>query len=288
MHHSPTLTRTLLLTLAFAVALAGCTRITLVYRNLDTLIPWSLNDYLAMNAEQQRGFKADLREHLSWHCKTQLPDYLNWLERLQRQVASGSVDEQTLRARYTEAREAVQVIAVEITPTTVELLRDLDDRQLKVLEDKFDEQRRERREKYLEPPLDRQIRDRADRMQERLEDWVGRLSAEQRQRVLAWSHALGDQNRRWIDNRDQWQQALVEALAQRHSPAFPERMAGLLQDREAHWTEAYRQTFERNEQAGIDLALDLYAMSSETQRARLISRLEGIRKDFSSLRCLRD
>lgn len=288
MHDSSTLTRTLLLTLALAVALAGCTRITLVYRNLDTLIPWSLNDYLAMTAEQQRGFKADLREHLRWHCKTQLPDYLNWLERLQQQAASGSMDEQSLRARYREAREAIDVIAVEVTPTTVELLRDLDDHQVRGLEAKFEEQRRERREKYLDPPLDRQIRDRAERMQERLEEWIGRLSAEQRQRVLAWSHALGDQNRRWTENRDHWEKILVEALAQRHSPQFPERMASLLQHREAHWTEAYRQTFERNEQAGIDLARDLYAMSSEAQRARLVSRLEGIRKDFDSLRCLRD
>ena len=44
--------RALLLTVLVLSSLAACSRIDLAYRNLDVLVPWSLNDYLDMDREQ--------------------------------------------------------------------------------------------------------------------------------------------------------------------------------------------------------------------------------------------
>ncbi|HAQ86012.1 MAG TPA: hypothetical protein DCR78_06185, partial [Pseudomonas sp.] len=85
--------QTILILLACAVVLTGCSRMNLAYRNLDLLIPWSLNDYLDMNRDQQTRFREQLREHISWHCRTQLPGYLDLIEQLQAQVRQGSLDE---------------------------------------------------------------------------------------------------------------------------------------------------------------------------------------------------
>ena len=46
--------RLFLLMLLCTFLLVGCSRATLVYRNLDTLIPWTLNDYLDLDRTQQR------------------------------------------------------------------------------------------------------------------------------------------------------------------------------------------------------------------------------------------
>ena len=278
--------KTILILLACAVMLSSCSRMNMAYRNLDLLIPWSLNDYLDMNRDQQTRFRAQLQEHISWHCRTQLPGYLELIERLQTQVRQGSLDEAALRAHYQIAQEAIQAIALEITPTTVQLLRDLDDRQVRELDEQFEKDRQKREKKYLEPPVDQQIRERAERMQERVEDWLGNVSAAQRQRIVEWAQALGEQNRLWLENRAQWQRSLVDAVRNRHQADFDERIARLLQDREVYWTAPYRAAFPAIEQATIDLIVDLYAMADASQRRRIDERLQDMRRDLGSLECL--
>ena len=62
--------------ITLSLTVAACSRVGLAYRNLDVIIPWTLNDYLEMNHEQKDWFNERLKEHLSWHCTTQLPGYL--------------------------------------------------------------------------------------------------------------------------------------------------------------------------------------------------------------------
>ncbi|WP_312957859.1 DUF6279 family lipoprotein [Stutzerimonas nitrititolerans] len=276
----------LLLSIAALLLLSACSRINLAYRNLDILIPWSLNDYLDMNSAQQARLKAQLREHQAWHCRSQLPIYLEGLETLQREVAEDRIEIATLRAHRRKMRQAIEAIAVRITPSVSELLGSLDERQVRRLQETLAEKHRQLQEKFVEPELPRQIRERAERMQERVEQWAGRLDAAQRQRILQWSHALGEQNRRWLDNRRHWQAALVETVKQRHDTDFPARLAPLLQEPEAFWTDAYRRSVPRTEQATLELIRDLYAMASAAQRSRLSQRLQGLHDDLASLDCL--
>lgn len=275
-----------LVVVLLAVTLAACSRLNLAYRNMDTLIPWTLNDYLDIDRDQRQHLKAHLREHLDWHCRTQLPAYLDSLQQLRQQVASAQVSPQVLHGHYREAREAVEQIAEQITPSSIALLRQLSDRQVEELGQALEEDRREREEKYLEPPAEQQIRERAQRMQKRVQTWFGSTSAAQRQRILVWSHALAGQSELWLENRNQWQQAFLDAVRQRHQPGFEARMAKLLQDRQSLWTDEYRQAFARAEQAGVELFSDLYGLSDEAQRNHLVSRLGELDKDLGSLECL--
>lgn len=278
--------KTLLLLVALTLIAAGCSRINLAYRNLDTLIPWWINGYLDLNRDQQKRLRVQLRDHLSWHCQTQLPAYLDALGQLQQQIRRNEIDQATLRTHYQNAKQAIQTITAQITPTATQLLRDLDDEQVKTLNEALEKDHRKREEKYLQPPLDRQISERAERMSERVEHWLGKVNAAQRQRIRAWAHTLAEHNRLWLDNRMQWQHALSAAVARRHEAGFEERIARLLQDGEAFWTAEYRAAFDRIEQAALDLFSDLYAMSDASQRRRLDRQLEDLRKDLGSLACL--
>ncbi|AWM58599.1 hypothetical protein C6Y58_03650 [Stutzerimonas stutzeri] len=281
-----TTTRLLLLTLLTALLISGCSRATLVYRNLDMLVPWSLNDYLDLDRSQQRELRERLRQHLAWHCSTQLPELLSSLQQLERESTSGQLEREDLESHYHGVREAMHSIAVEVTPTATDLLRALSDAQVDELRRSLEENRREHREKYLEPPLEQQIRERAERMQERLQYWFGPLNAEQRQRVLLWAHTLGEQNRRWLDNRERWQQMLLAAVEERHADDFDARIARLLQEREALMNESDRTTLQRAERAGLDLVADLHALADDGQRAHLTNRLAQLQTDFGSLKCL--
>lgn len=276
----------LLLTLLCAALLNGCSRATLVYRNLDMVVPWTLNDYLDLDNRQKDELRERLREHLAWHCSTQLPELLANLEQLERETAGGQLDRRDLEPQYRDVRDAMHSVAVEITPTATDLLRALSDEQVAELRNALEENREEYREKYLAPPLERQIRERAERMQERLQYWFGQLNADQRQRVLLWSHALNEQNSRWLSNRERWQELLLAAVEQRHRDDFDDRIAQLLQEREALLSTNDQAALQRAEQAGLDLVADLYSLADEGQRTHLSGRLAQLRTDFGDLKCL--
>lgn len=273
--------------ITLSLALGACSRMGLAYRNLDVIIPWTLSDYLDMNGEQKGWFNERLKEHLSWHCTTQLPGYLDWLDRLQVMVETNQVTDAALQSRTQEAKQAIAQTAREITPSAIELLQGLDDKQVAEMNEAFAKDQRKRQQDYVKPSLVQQIKERSERMEKRLDGWIGPLSPPQQQRVVAWSNALGDQNTQWIANRVHWQKQFSAAVAQRQSPGFPQRIETLLVNRESLWTADYRKAYANTEAQARSLFVDLMAESTPAQRQRLLKKIEGVRKDFNDLKCLK-
>lgn len=279
--------RILVALLALSVLLAGCNRVGLAYRNLDVIIPWTLNDYLDMNAGQKSWFNDTLKDHLAWHCTTQLPGYLDWLDRLQQMVDNHQVSDAALQTRTLEAKQAIADVARQITPSAIQLLRGLDEQQVREMDQALAKDLRKRQDEYLKPPLEQQIKDRSERMSKRLDGWLGPLSKSQQERVLAWSTALGAQNQQWIGNRAHWQAQFIEAVNQRASGDFPRKMEQLLVDRESLWTADYRQAYAQTEAAARSLLVDLMDESTVQQRQKLVQKIDKVRSDFQSLKCLK-
>ncbi|MDB5982912.1 MAG: lipoprotein [Pseudomonas sp.] len=280
--------RTLIAVLIVVLSMvAGCTRVGLAYRHLDVIIPWSLNDYLGMNSSQKEWLDTRLKEKLSWHCTTQLPGYLAWLDRLQHMVETNQVSEMELKARTDEARQAIDLISRQLTPSAVELLRQLDDKQVQTMQEAFAKDLHEHQEQYLKPSLDQQIADRAKRMEKRLDPWIGTLNPAQHQLVSNWSAALGEQNKLWLENRAHWQSLFVAAVEQRNASDFPQRIAQLLQERDSFWSAQYRQAYDQTEQAAIRLLVNVMATSTPEQRQRLLKKIADVRDDFTNLACLK-
>jgi hypothetical protein len=284
MHHRVRAFICLLLTL---MLMTGCSRVGLAYRHLDVIIPWSLNDYLDMNTTQKDWLNERLKEHLSWHCTTQIPDYLAWLDRLERMVQTQQVNQAQLTARTAEAKQAIATISREITPSAVELLKQLDDKQVAEMQEAFAKDLRKHEAEFVDQPLNEQISDRTERMEKRLNPWIGKLNPAQQARVQQWSASLGEQNRLWIENRAHWQGQLISTVKQRQAPDFDGKIAKLLQDRETFWTPEYRQAYDKTEQAAISLLVDLVAESTPEQQQKLLQKIADTRKDFTELGCLK-
>ena len=276
--------RTTLL-IASLVLLGSCSRLELAYRNLDWLIPWSLDNYVTLSKEQKAWLKPRLATHIAWHCKTQLPAYANWLQRSQTLMAEAHPQAAQFDAQFADFRHAVDAIIVQVTPDLTELLRGLSDEQVKELRESLARQNKEQREDYLQPSLAEQIDERAERMEERLQPWFGRLHSEQKTRVKAWSQQLGEYNQGWLDNNLRWQQAFLAAVQDRHGEQFPEQMQRLLQQRMSFWEPAYQQQFLDAEVALGELFADLASNADASQRERLQTRLEGARKQIGELTC---
>jgi len=269
------------------LACAACTRMDLAYRNLDTLIPWSLDDYLDMNRGQKAWFDKQLEDHLRWHCQTQLPGYLPWLDRLQAQVATQHVSDNDLQTLTQEGEQAAQDIARQITPSAVQLLKNLDDNQVAELREAFAKDIAKRRNEQVSPSMAQQAQDRTERMRKRLQPWLGDINADQQAAIEQWSVSLGNHNQVALEARSRWQQALLSALAQRDQPGFDDKVAQLLQHRDTLWTETYRADRAHSQAAARELTIAVMNASDARQRQTLTQQLQALRDRFAALRCLR-
>ncbi|RIA31830.1 hypothetical protein DFO61_2559 [Ectopseudomonas oleovorans] len=275
--------KSLLLLLALTLLLGACSRVGLAYRNLDWLIPWKLGDYVTLSSEQSAWLKPRLQEHLAWHCSVELPRYLQWLETSQQALSNR--DSAGLAKQLAAFDEAMQRVAVEITPSTTELLRGLSPRQVEQLFEELEKQNEKLREEFLAPSLEQQIAKRAERMSERLRPWFGKLNAQQTREVENWAQSLGAQNEIWLANRLAWQQALREALEVRRGDDFDVRMTALLQERERFYTGDYLARYEANRQAMAELIVALIEQADESQLERARKRLDGLHSELAAQQC---
>lgn len=264
--------------------LAACSRVDLAYSNLDRLIPWRLDQYLALDAEQKRWLKPRLQNQLQWHCSAELPRYIDWLQRSE-QLFLADPEPQQLLARFAEFDSAIERLYRQITPDAIDLLQGLSPEQVEHLRQAMDRRNQEDHQKYVEPPTATLLSQRSARMEKRLRPWLGSLNSTQQAHVQAWAQRLESQSPLWLDNRRHWQELLLDSLQHRQQADFAERVRPLLEERERFYTEPYRQAASNSRQALAQLFSDLLASAEAEQRQRLSKRLAELREDLEGQRC---
>lgn len=274
------------LLLATAIALlAACSRLDLAYRNLDLVIPWWISNYVTLDDSQKAWLTPRLQKDLAWHCSTQLPEYVAWLEQLDQLSQRPQLSASDLQGQFVQVRDAVQDIAVRITPTVLGLAKGLSPQQMGELYVAMDERNAELREEHVAPPLKEQIAARSKRMREEVESWMGPLRTSQQARIDTWAKGQGDYNRIWAENRENWQKEVRNALYARHAENFPARLTALLQEPESYWTPEYRKAYPAAEQALAQLLADLFNSADERQRTALREYIGDMKSDLTGLAC---
>lgn len=275
--------RSLALLLALLV-LAGCSRMELVYRNLDYLIPWKVDDYLSLDAKQSAWLDARLDAHLRWHCRNELPRYLDWLDR-QRPLLAGSPSSARLERGLSEARALLQPTFARLAPDAAKLLAGLNAAQIAELDENLAEERAEFAERYLGGSLAERLQRRVEVAQPRLEFWLGPLHPQQRAYLRLWAARQEAGVRPWLDNRARWQTGLLEQLRQTPREALVARLESQLAAPERYWDGDYRQALQRSQQSLAELLAELWASATPTQRAHLQERLDSLSTDLAELVC---
>jgi hypothetical protein len=175
-----------------------------------------------------------------------------------------------------QARQSLRAAAERIAP----LLDGLSARQLRRMEQRFEEDNRRYRKENLRGSEAERRKRRAKRTQERLEDWVGDLDRAQVQRVRQYSERaplvaeLHERERMRL-------QAELLAMVREGSARrlLAERAANFDQGRDPGYAaaaEAARAEF-------FDLLLDLDGTLSAAQRARAVDKLRRYSRDFAAL-----
>lgn len=278
-------TARLAIALAVLLLAAGC-GLRFFYTQLDWLVPWYVKDYITLDGDQRALLETRLLQRLDWHCRTQVPDYAQWLRRAEQRLVEGDLELADLEGHAEQAEVFWRELMAAIAPDAAEILAAADDAQVHELFANFEDRNRKVREEYLEPAQAERHAQRVERMERRLRRWFGPMNPGQRELIEAWSAELAPVAEDWLENRRRWQARLGAALERRaQRPEFDALIAELLGEPEAHWSEAYRARVEANRQRTLALLLDLYKFSTPRQQARLLREVRSLATDFERLAC---
>jgi hypothetical protein len=267
-------------TLALAAAwLAGCSSVRIAYENADAYLLWRANSYLDLQGAAYDALDARIDDFFDWHRAAALPQYAKISEDAAVRMAKG-LSRADLVWGYDsfmgQARESLRAAAERIAP----LLDGLSARQLRRMEQRFEEDNRRFRKENLRGSEEERRKRRAKRTQERLEDWVGDLNRAQVQRVRQYSERaplFGELHER---ERMRVQGELVAMARERQAARLlPERAANFERGRDAAHVAASDGA--RNEY--FQLLLDLDQTLSAEQRAHAVENLRRYAREFAAL-----
>jgi len=264
---------------ALAALVSGCSTVRFAYENADVYVRWTADGYLDVHGEDADWLDDRIREFHGWHRVNELPKYARLAQEASRRFADGLSREDVVwgyDAARAQARESLRKAAELVAP----LLDRLNAGQVAHLESRIAEENRKFHRDNLRGSESERRAKRAKTIENRLEDWVGRLSRAQVERVRAFAERaplldeLRDRDRKRL-------QADVVAIirARQARQRLAERVVHYERDREP----AYAAGLEQWREQAFALLVDLDATLSPEQRARAAGNLRRYAEDFEAL-----
>ena len=191
---------------------SGCSMARIGYDNLPTLAAWRADTYLSLNTEQRALATRRFESLHAWHRRTQLDDYLAFLQEVQRRVAAGDVDEAQIRVWRLAAFERWKPIAEQVAPAAAEVAGTLGPSQLARMREEIGRDNEKMRHERMPPGRTERVEARTRRYLERAELFLGSLTAEQKQFARRFAAEAPDSEDIWYAQRVGRQQDLLAVL----------------------------------------------------------------------------
>jgi hypothetical protein len=267
------------LALIAASIFAGCSAVRLAYENAHVYLHYRANNYLDLDSAGSEELEERIASFFAWHRVEELPLYAELaMQAASRLEATLSRDDVVwgYDALAERARASLRAAAERAAP----LLDRLTPAQVANMQRRFAEDNRRFEREFLRGAEGERRERRARRVENRLEDWVGRLTRAQAERVRQYSERapLYDELRARERRRVQ---AEVVALAQASEAGL--RLAERAADWEGRREPAHRQAAAAAREELFALLVDLDAMLSTEQRARAQANLRRYAADFTAL-----
>lgn len=262
-----------------AAALCGCSTVRFAYENADAYVRWKAATYVDLDDAEAEDLDERIDEFHAWHRRNALPKYAALATEASKRFADG-LSRQDLVWGYdslrTQARESLRKAAELAAP----LLDRLTSAQIAQIERRLAEENRQFHRDHLRGSEHDRRRRRAKSVADRLEDWVGKLTQAQVQRVREYSDTaplaseLRERDRKRLQN-----DVLAIVRAREAQKRLPERLANWERGREAEYAaalEVWREQY-------FAMLLDLDRMLTPEQRTRATGHLRRYAEDFGAL-----
>ena len=268
----------ILLSMALALLLAGCSSFGLVYNRLDLLAGLQLRSFVSLDDQQDAVWRSSFDRAWRWHRSTQLPRYAAHL----REIAA-DVDRPLDAPRLTAIEERIRLdslrLGEELVRGSAPLVASFSDAQVADFLEEMDERVAKTRRKQFKLSDEDWIEQRYDDALDRWEDWAGAATATQEARLRMWAQSLLPLRSRSPDPAYETFRRDLEALvAERGRADFAPRLEKLVLTEPP---ETPRITAWRAAQQA--LLLDLSRDATAAQRAHLRKRLLAMAAEMEEL-----
>ena len=259
---------------------SACSSTTYVYNRLDFLLPWYMDDYVDLDAEQEAYLDELLVPFLAWHRAHELPVYLTALNRIEDSL-NQPLTAAVVGTIVTEFELAWLRLQSEGLERLLDLGASLSDEQIAAFLEALWEQQREFEEEYLERDEEEFFEDNDDNTRDTFQDYLGKLSDDQKQWVRDGSRRLLRSDQVWLKERAQWLTELGILLTR--EPGWQERVRVAVSAKNNTMTPEYQRIYEHNMDAIYQLAAQVLNARSERQSRHLRGKLADVREDLETL-----
>jgi hypothetical protein len=268
-----------LLALVVTALLCGCSTVRFAYENADTYLRWKAGSYVELEGEAAEELDDRIEEFHAWHRREQLPKYVKLAHEASQRFSGGLSRRDVVwgyDALRAQARESLRKGGELAAP----LLDRLEPEQVAQIERRFVEENRQFYRDHLRGSERERRERRAQRVVNRLEDWVGKLTQAQVERVRQYSERapLADELR--DRDRKRLQKDVVAIVRAR---AAQKRLAERLEHWERGREPAYEAALDKWREESYALLLDLERTLSPEQRTRVLAQLRRYADDFEAL-----
>jgi len=277
--------RSLLIIIAFALFSCGCSSVGLLYRNADWYLQHRIDGYASFNARQEETIHREISNYLDWHRKYALPEYIIFLQNLN---GTAQYDGQVTTDKIALLREQMKnlyrkSLAPAIRPAA-EILSSMDSRQIQELELHLAEENSKQKREELDIGRNAYLDKRAYKTLDFLEGLVGKLSREQRQKVIEMSRRLPMVRDIYIEQRANNQARLIKLLSDN---AGADRIAAFMStwllNPDATRTAQQQRDIHAFETASDEMIANIQGMLTVRQKSRLHKEISGYIDEFRNL-----
>ncbi|MEO6095525.1 MAG: DUF6279 family lipoprotein [Fibrobacteria bacterium] len=267
---------------AITLAATGCNKIKLGYEYADWVVTYSVEDNFDLEKPQRIQLKDDVHAYFRWHRKDLLPVYADFAEWIADNARNG-IQTSEVDSGYHRYRELYRRTLEPTVEKSVNLLITLTpgqvDQWLERVHKKNAKQRRD-----FSGSLDERLDHRYGKIIDELEDWTGKLSKEQRNRIKVLNRTLPWNSGLRLELREKVQEHLAGILKKKASrEEIHGYLANYVMDTDSLKSEEYRVQCREFDSRLRTMVYQIHNILNPEQKRRFIQQVEKLGRDFRTL-----
>lgn len=273
--------------LALGLALQGCSAVKVAYNQAPTLAYLYLDDYFDFNDAQNAQVKAELAKLQIWHRQTQLPAYVDLLQKVQQKMPLDVTAAQACEI-YADVRKKASAMTDYAEPATIGLAATVTPKQLDAMQRKFAKGNTTWREDYLEGSAKDIAQKRQKSAIKRADMLYGSVTDKQRSLINQQIERSQFKPAQSYAERQRRQKDIIQTLTKvmanpQDAAATQQELRNLLGRSTASPDAAYRSYLEQITQEACASFAELHNSTTAEQRKKAVEVLAGYEQDFRIL-----
>ena len=273
--------------LAFALALQACSAVKIAYNQAPTLAYVYLDGYMDFNDAQSVQLKAELTKFQAWHRQTQLPAYVELLQKMQQKMPQDIAASQACEV-FTDVRQKALTMTDFAESATLGLAATFTTKQLTTMESKFSKSNTKWREDYLDGSAKEVAEKRQKSAIKRTDMLYGSVTDKQRSLIAQQVGRSQFKAPQSYAERQRRQKDILQTLGRvmanpQDAVSTQQEMRSLLARSVTSPDAVYRSYLELITQEGCASFAELHNSTTPEQRKKAVEVLAGYEQDFRAL-----